>query len=156
MGCSFLYSVVYSNQSKSAYPSPSSPWANKPSILPVNPPITSVDKVLAVSTHTWVGMKARKHRVAIALSQDVQRRYNSDRCNKYFSHSEMMMYSLLNDDSIDGNQSTFVLHSSFFILHFRREWFVRFLPTPLFLFYLQKEIGRRELAEQSLHCSDLR
>ena len=109
MGCSILYSVVYSNQSKSAYPSPSSPWANKPSILPVNPPITSVDKILAVSTHTWVGMKAWKHRIAIALSQDVQRRYNSDRCNKYFSHSEMMMYSLLNDDSIDGNQSTFVL-----------------------------------------------
>ena len=36
-------------------------------------------EVLAVCTHTWVGMKAGKHRVAISLSQDVQRRYNSDR-----------------------------------------------------------------------------
>ena len=41
---SFFYFVVYSNQSKSADPSPSSPWANKPSITPVNPPITSVDR----------------------------------------------------------------------------------------------------------------
>ena len=41
----------------------------------------AVDKVevLSVCTHTWVGMKAGKHRVAIALSQNVQRRYNSDR-----------------------------------------------------------------------------
>ena len=36
-------------------------------------------EVLAVCAHTWVGMKAGKHRVAIALSQNVQRRYNSDR-----------------------------------------------------------------------------
>ena len=41
----------------------------------------AVDKVevLSVCTHTWVGMKAGKHWVAIALSQNVQRRYNSDR-----------------------------------------------------------------------------
>jgi hypothetical protein len=41
----------------------------------------AVDKVevLSVCTHTWVGMKAGKHRVAIALGQNVQRRYNSDR-----------------------------------------------------------------------------
>ena len=41
----------------------------------------AVDKVeiLPVCTHTWVGMKAGKHRVAISLSLNVQRRYNSDR-----------------------------------------------------------------------------
>ena len=41
----------------------------------------AVDKVeiLPVCTHTWVGMKAGKHRVAVALSLNVQRRYNSDR-----------------------------------------------------------------------------
>ena len=36
-------------------------------------------EVLAIYTHTWVGMKAGKHRVAVALSLNVQRRYNSDR-----------------------------------------------------------------------------
>jgi hypothetical protein len=41
----------------------------------------AIDKVevLSVCTHTWVGMKAGKHRVAVALSLNVQRRYNSDR-----------------------------------------------------------------------------
>jgi hypothetical protein len=44
----------------------------------------AVDKVeiLAVSTYAWVGMKAGKHRVAITLGQNAQRRYNSDRDNE--------------------------------------------------------------------------
>ena len=36
-------------------------------------------EILAVRTHAWIGMKAGKHWVAIALGLNVQRRYNSDR-----------------------------------------------------------------------------
>ena len=36
-------------------------------------------EILAVRTHAWIGMKAGKHWVAIALGLNVQRRYNSDK-----------------------------------------------------------------------------
>ena len=50
-------------------------------VIAITESIVAVDKVevLSVCTHTWVGMKAGKHRVAIPLSQNVQRCYNSDR-----------------------------------------------------------------------------